>query len=144
MRQRGRKDRFTQAAPMRNVAAFSGGGVSAPPEGLPDAAQAIWRRVVSAMPSGWFTAEHVDLLEGYCRHLANAQKFWAALDSHELDANDPDSVIIANRLSGMGEREQRAALALARSMRITHQSTDARVAARRKAKGGHGVDWGEL
>lgn len=133
MRQRGRKSRFTHAAPTaapaRPVAA---------PEGFPEDAAAIWRRVVVALPGGWFGPEHRDMLSAYCLHAAAANRFQLELAGMDADTSCPDSIMAANRLSGMAERESRAALAMARSMRITHQAqTTPTEAARSKG----GVDW---
>lgn len=145
MKQRGRKDRFTQKPPRRNVASFAGGGVSTPPADLPTAAAAIWRRVAAAMPPGWFRPQHREMLAAYCRHSAAAERFAGMLEAAEIDTENPDSVLAANRLSLMAEREQRAALALARSMRMTHQAqVHKETAGRLQAQhAGQVIDWTE-
>lgn len=133
MQQRGRKSRFTRAAPTAAPAR-----PVAVPEGMPDDAAAIWRRVAIALPGGWFGPEHLDMLAAYCLHAAAASRFQLELADMAVDTSCPDSIMAANRLSGMAERESRAALAMARSMRITHQSqTRPEDAARATA----GVDW---
>ena len=135
MRQRGRKSRFTQAAPTAAPAR-----PVAVPEGFPEDAAAIWQRVVVALPSGWIKPEHLDMLAAYCLHAAAARRFQLALAGLEVDTSCPDSVMAANRLSGMAERESRAALAMARSMRITHQ---AQTRPEDAARSSGGIDWTE-
>lgn len=133
MIQRGRKSRFTQAAPTAALAR-----PVAVPEGFPEDAAAIWRRVVVALPGGWIKPEHLDMLAAYCLHAAAASRFQLELADMAVDTSCPESIMAANRLSGMAERESRAALAMARSMRITHQAqTRPEDAAR--ARGG--IDW---
>lgn len=133
MIQRGRKSRFTQAAPTAAPAR-----PVAVPEGMPEDAAAIWRRVAVAMPGGWFGPEHREMLAAYCLHAAAARRFQLALADMDVDTSCPDAIMAANRLSGMAERESRAALAMARSMRITHQA-QATPAEAARARGG--VDW---
>ena len=136
MIQRGRKSRFTQAAPTAAPAR-----PVAVPEGMPEDAAAVWRQTVLALPGGWFGAEHLEMLAAYCLHAAAARRFQLALASMEVDTSCPDSIMAANRLSGMAERESRAALALARSMRITHQ---AQTRPEDAARSSGGIDWSEV
>ena len=93
------------------------------PEGLTEDERSIWRRVVAAMPAGWFKREHVELLARYCQHQVRAERFnrWANATTGET-LNDGFSLEDFDRLCRMAERESRASLALARSMRITHQA----------------------
>ena len=94
-----------------------------PVEGLRDDEKAIWKRITAAMPADWFRREHLDLLARYCQHQARADRynkmasvFTAADIGERIELDDLD------RISRMADRDSRAALALARSMRITHQS----------------------
>ena len=141
MRQRGRKSSASVTAAPAVVRAST--SWATPPEALDSAAQAVWRRLVAAMPSGWFKAEHLDMLTAYCRHVAAADRFGQLRDEADINPADGDSVMNANRLSTMAERETRAALALARSMRITHQATvEPKTAGRRLANSGRStIDW---
>lgn len=94
-----------------------------PPEGLGEPESALWRRIVAAMPAGWFKREHIEMLARYCQHQVRAERFnrWAnATTGEHLD--DGFSLEDFDRLCRMADRESRAALALARSMRLTHQA----------------------
>lgn len=87
-----------------------------PPPGLPERAAQVWRATVAAMRADWFTGEHWPLLAAYCRHLARAEDMHRRADDHDGPVEELD------RLLRMAEREDRAALALARSLRLTRQS----------------------
>jgi len=94
-----------------------------PVEGLDDGEKAIWRRVAAAMPASWFKREHLDLLARYCQHQARAAKFNRMASAFgPADIGERISLEDLDRVSRMADRESRAALALARSMRITHQA----------------------
>src|SRR5690625_8009713 len=99
MRQRGRKSRFTQAAPTAAPAR-----PVAVPEGFPEDAAAIWQRVVVALPSGWIKPEHLDMLAAYCLHAAAARRFQLALAGLEGDGSGPDAIAGAHLLGGRAAR----------------------------------------
>jgi len=107
----------------------------APPEGFGNRESAIWRRIVAAMPGGWFSPEHRELLARYCEHQIRAERFSAVATRLAMrDDLTRDDIEDIDRACKLAERESRAALALARSMRITHQSQlRAETAARRVA-----------
>ena len=100
---------------------------SGPPSDLSKDEARIWRRVQSAMPPDWFRAEHADLLKEYARHAAHADSLNAAAREIDLTAAAKDSIDgpdlkRVDKLFQMAERESRLVLALARSLRITHQA----------------------
>ena len=103
-----------------------------PAEGLSESEKAVWRRVAAAMPAAWFGREHLDLLARYCQHTARADKFNRMASQFEpADIGEQIDLEDLDRVSRMADRESRAALALARSMRITHQAQqDPKTAAR--------------
>ena len=103
-----------------------------PIEGLDEAEKAVWRRVTAAMPASWFGREHLDLLARYCQHAVRADRFNRMASAfNPADVGDKIELDDLDRISRMAERESRAALALARSMRITHQAQqDSKTAAR--------------
>jgi hypothetical protein len=73
------------------------------------------------MPVGWFARSHEPLLAAYCRHVARADeldKVAREMIAPGSDANLSD----ADRLFKMAERETRALIACARSLRLTIQS----------------------
>ena len=94
-----------------------------PLEGLSEPERAIWQRITAAMPANWFNREHLDLLARYCQHQARAHTF-SRMASHFKPSEIGETITLddLDRICRMAERESRAALALARSMRFTHQS----------------------
>lgn len=134
MAKRGRKSAAELAvAPPANLQTARSRPV--PPEGLRDDEREIWKRVVSAMPGDWFHREHLDMLKAFCQHAARSDKFnRMASVIDPKDVGEQISLENLDRISRMAERESRAALALARSMRITHQAQqEAKSAARKRA-----------
>lgn len=137
---RGRK-----SAAERSVApvAHIGGQRPEPAEGLSEQERAVWREVADSMPPDWFGSEHLRILRAYCRHTVRADQIQDAVaQAIEVGMNCDDQIAKVDKLSRMAERESRAALALARSMRITHQAQyDTSKAARaRKNRGGNPAD----
>lgn len=119
----------------------------APPSDLSKDEARIWRRVHSSMPDGWFRAEHFDLLKEYAQHAARADALNAAAREIDLSAAARDSIDgpdlkRVDKLFAMAERESRIVLALARSLRITHQSqVDPKTAGRKKKRNAPAIDW---
>jgi len=94
-----------------------------PPEGMTALERLVWNRVSGAMPAGWFRREHLDMLKSYCQHAARSDLFNRMASAFEAgDVGEKIELADLDRISKMAERESRAALALARSMRITHQA----------------------
>jgi hypothetical protein len=99
-----------------------------PPDDMPEAQQDLWRTIVNRMPHDWFRAEHRELLRAYCQHVAIAR-----LIARQIEAFAPKWLAEdggLERFDGLAkvlERAHRMILALARSMRITHQSLDPKV-----------------
>jgi hypothetical protein len=94
-----------------------------PPEDLTDEQAVEWRKVVDRLPPDWFPAESHQLLVAYVRHVVNARVIAgkiAAFDRAWLD--DPDGLLMFDKLTMMGEREGRAISSLATRMRLTQQS----------------------
>ena len=90
-----------------------------PPAGLTVEQAATWRAVVGAKPVGYFGADTTPLLAAYTRHTASARVLADALEVIGWEAP-------AERLAPLlrlRDREVRAMLALARSMRLTQQAT---------------------
>ncbi|MEQ9464277.1 MAG: hypothetical protein RJQ10_11510 [Haliea sp.] len=94
-----------------------------PPETLTEAQAAIWKRIVGVYPADYFRPDSFDILAAYCRHVDAA-----AILNHEIDRytsdwlTEDDGLKRYKTLLECRDRESRAAMALARSMRITHQS----------------------
>lgn len=118
----------------------------APPDDLTADQKAEWRAVVDAMPPDWFGRESHSLLTAYCRHVTRARMFSGKIDSIEPDEIGKItgmSVESFDRLARAAERETRAMLAIARSLRITHQAqADPKTAAtKRKNKSSSSELW---
>ena len=121
-----------------------------PPSDLSKDEARIWRRIQSAMPPDWFRAEHTDLLKQYAQHVARADALNAAAREIDLkaaakDAIDGPDLKRVDKLFQMAERESRLMLALARSLRITHQSqVDPKTAGRKKKPSTPYIDWSKV
>jgi len=99
------------------------------PDGLTPAQKETWREIVNRLPVDWFPKETHSMLEQMCRHISCAKVIaWqiALMESPEKMDGEEESgfdIYRYHELLKMQERESRAITALARSMRITQQST---------------------
>lgn len=120
MAQRGRKSAGEREL---SVVQLPGAQRPKPPAELTQEQAEVWRATVDTMPVDWFRPESHALLAAYCRHVCRARFLSRELDRFEADwLTDDDGPERYNKLSTVAERESRAALALARSMRVTHQA----------------------
>jgi hypothetical protein len=102
------------------------------PMHVSDAELAVWTQVVNDQPAAAFTATHTPLLELYCRHVVNARVLADELQHFERSwMADDEGLKRYDRLLAMSEREGRAASSLATRLRITRQSLDHGVVARK-------------
>lgn len=116
-------------------------GRPAAPDDLSDRERALWRSVTGAMPPDYFRLEHRPQLRDYVRHLARGERF----DRLIADADDR-LIVELDRLCRMRERETRAALALARSLRLTMTAQIRPETAGRRSGQSRGlpdIDWSE-
>ena len=118
MAQRGRKSAEAKVAP-KPVALST--KRPAPPSSLTADQAEVWQKVVSCYPADYFRPSERDLLVAYCRHTVEAGRLSRLVDSVPDDAVKADLDTFTKLLAAR-DREVRAATALARSMRITHQS----------------------
>jgi hypothetical protein len=88
-----------------------------PPEVLTPVQAEEWRAVVGRMPAAWFKREHYGILANYCRHVCRSNDVERELSLTPVSDSD-----LYTRLSIAAERETRAIIACARTLRITHQS----------------------
>ena len=94
-----------------------------PPAELTEAQASVWRAVVQTKPADWFTDDTFPLLAAYCRHVVAARALSEAVDRFDMSLlADEEHIKHYDKLLAMRERETRAVLALARSMRLTQQS----------------------
>jgi hypothetical protein len=84
-----------------------------PPSDMGEAAAAVWRSVVDAMRSRWFTGENRDLLVRYCNAMAEAARLESELA--RVGVGLPSYDRIAARYNAMAT----LALSYARALRLT-------------------------
>lgn len=91
-----------------------------PPAELNGQERDIWNAVVNSHQGGWITKDAYPVLIQYARHAVRALRI-AQLIQQEEDADDfnPDRWA---KLLDLQNRESKTILALARAMRLTHQS----------------------
>ena len=89
-----------------------------PPGHLTERHAKIWRQVAATKPADWFRADTFPLLAAYCHHVAAAMEIDRKIEANRASADTDDM----EQLFKMRERESRAIVALARSMRLTQQS----------------------
>jgi hypothetical protein len=98
-----------------------------PPERLPEAAAAVWRRVTASRDSSYFDAGSLPVLEVYCRSTAEHRRVLALVEQM-----DPVAQVDAfAKLSRIADMHAARASQAATRLRLTHQSrTDSRGAGR--------------
>jgi hypothetical protein len=105
-----------------------------PPDELTEEQKGEWRSATGAMPPGWFTRESFPVLAAYCRHVCRSRWLATKIDEHaERFLKVDGGVQLLDKMLAMAERESRAVLALARSMRLTQQARIDKLAAGRHA-----------
>jgi len=118
MKQRGRKSAESMAAPKPTDISSK----RPPPLASLTAEQAeVWQKVTSCYPPDYFRPSERDLLAMYCRHVVESGRLSRLVESVTDEGVKADLDGYAKLLQAR-DRETRAATALARSMRITHQS----------------------
>ena len=131
-RKRGRKSAAEMAVVVRPLAARP----PKPPAELSEEERATWKAITATKPGDWFPPETHGPLAQYCRHMVNARRVAEMIALFMADKKPDGWIETYDRLLKMQERESRALLALARSMRLTQQSTmHPRTAGRRSGCG---------
>lgn len=95
-----------------------------PPDYLSAAQAEIWMKVTGCFPPDYFRKAEQDLLAMYCRHVTESMRISVLIDTlpEKVIKEGIEGVNLYAKLLRMRDTETRAATALARSMRITHQS----------------------
>lgn len=94
-----------------------------PPATLPDGAASIWRAVVSGFPPSYFRPADYPLVEAYARHCHQAARLDEHIDAMQSEwLKDEEGLKRYRCLLDARRHETSQTLALARSLRITHQS----------------------
>lgn len=101
-----------------------------PPRDLTPAQALLWRTVVDSLPGDYFGREQEQQLRAYVQHAAMADHL-----AQRLQATDPMADGWA-KLSACQVSHSKAALALARGLRLTNQSRVQPDTAANKAKAG--------
>jgi hypothetical protein len=115
---RGRK-----SAAALSVVTPIGAARPAPPDGLTAAQAEVWRSVVDRLPADWFPRETFDLLASYCRHVTTARYLTRMVEACEAAGiTGDDGLKDYDRVLAMRDREDKAMIAAARSLRITPAS----------------------
>ena len=75
------------------------------------------------MPADWFCREHFAMLTCYCRHVCRERALAKVIDEFQMAwCKKAGGAEKLDQLLGMSDRETSSVMALARSMRLTHQS----------------------
>lgn len=105
-------------------------GLPQPPAELTADERVIWRELTACMPPDWFRPESYTQLTLYCHHVISARHI-----SQLIHKCDPKTHLNRyEQLLRMQEKETRTITALARAMRLTHQSRFDRYSAAGAAK----------
>ena len=82
----------------------------------------MWIAVVNTRPANYFTTDQLPLLRAYVRHCYQAKKIDEEMDKI-IDRDFSQAIVQKfDTLQKMRERESAKIMALARSMRLTHQA----------------------
>ena len=87
-----------------------------PPQGMPEAAAAVWRDAVSSMKARHFSKETHALLARYCHAMAECERLETELD--RIGVGLPSYDRLSQRLNSTAS----TALAFARALRLTPKS----------------------
>jgi len=96
-----------------------------PPSDLGEEETAVWRAIVVQEAADWFTAATLPLLAQYCRHTVHARRVALLLETmvDRLQAEGMRLVLEYDVLLKIQDRESKAMMLLARSMRLTQQTS---------------------
>jgi len=93
------------------------------PAELSDAQAQVWRDVVSAMPEKWLHRAAYPILIAYCRHVCRARLLESMIGQFQPEwVRVEGGVERLNKLLAAAERETKAVVACARSLRISPSS----------------------
>ncbi len=95
-----------------------------PPKELSPEEKETWKAVTGTKPSDWFRSDTYPLLISYCKHVENAKHVDHLIETFNFDGikNDFDLWPCLDKLLRARDRESRALVNLARSMRLSQQS----------------------
>jgi hypothetical protein len=82
--------------------------------------KAEWVHLVDSCPANYFESKHYPAMASYCRHVVRNRDLSGELN--KLDPSDPEQIQHYKNLHSMMLADSKAALAIERSFRLTHQS----------------------
>jgi hypothetical protein len=96
----------------------------APPKELSSEEKETWESVTATKPSDWFRKDTHPLLVSYCKHVSNVKHVDHLIETFNFDGikNDFDLWPCLDKLLKARDRESRALVNLARSMRLSQQA----------------------
>jgi hypothetical protein len=95
-----------------------------PPEELSDNEKETWKAVTATKPPDWWRPDTYPLLISYCKHVQNVKHVDLLIETFNFDGikNDFDLWPCLDKLLRARDRESRAFVNLARSMRLSQQA----------------------
>lgn len=94
-----------------------------PPHDLKGKEEQVWRDTVATMPGDWFDRVHEPMLKAFCRHVVSADRLTLLVEAFKDDwLREEGGLQRLDKLLAMRERESRAVVMCARSMRLTQQA----------------------
>jgi len=100
-----------------------------PPDELSDEEKATWSIIAATKPADWWRQDTYPLLVAYCSHIENAKRIDRLLTAVRSDEYMRDDDVdfgeylnCLDKLMRARDRESRALISLARSMRISQQA----------------------
>ena len=95
-----------------------------PPEEISPDEKETWKAVTKTKPADWWRPDTYPLLISYCKHTANAKHVDYLIETFNFDGikNDFDLWPCLDKLLRARDRESRALVNLARSMRLSQQA----------------------
>jgi hypothetical protein len=116
---RGRNNSLAQIMSRSAPGAVVPGERPKPPDGMGESEAVIWKRIVNAMPGGWFGPECHDLLARYCEIMARTKTVGMKL-SEGSDGSIPATIM--NSLMSCYREDLKIANTLSFSLRISPRS----------------------
>ncbi len=101
----------------------------------------LWDTVVGVHQYDWLSPDQVPILVQYCRHTIEAGFLTDRIADLKAEKNPENFETRYNRLLGMRERETRASIAMARTLRITHQAKFQRTSSHLRPDDGGPYPW---
>ncbi len=127
---RGRKSADELSIPVAPIAERR----PSPPDELTGQERQIWKAVVSTKPADWWRPDSFPLLTAYCQHIEQSRRLARLINKFQDEWIKPDGGLERlDKLLKAKDREDRALVNLARSMRLTQQAQMQPISAGRRS-----------